>query len=1483
MCVLPPGAGKTFISWLVISRILSDKPGKLIFFLAPTVSLIMQQLEFFRKKLREEESSFKAHPYFGMAAGRDQMYPAQKQELEMMAELEQVGVKEVQMWNDDWWKKQTRQHQLLLMTPQVCVNVLTHTFIDPADVALLVLDECHHVLEGKHPYAQVMDLMVASRSTRILGLTASPVDISLRTQKPDKLAHLREQLAALERKLRNACALTVSDEREVAAYIARAEDRLVSFSAPAEGPPADNVASQLGPGAAKIADDCILAYKRFQEDEGDSSKEAQRKVLAALGQNSALLEISGLSAQFLCLEAELDRAFSAKESMCGLVFVKTIMTAHLVTALLNVRSKGRFKVRTLTGHGRETDSPFTGMDIAEQQQAITEFAQKKVNLVVATNVAQEGIDIRACDLVIMCNGVNTLFEYIQSKGRARADNSTFVVMTPKLQDVTLDEAMAWLDALKRLFLERAQEPMEEVEWVEDENSGEGVLSGGMAIQIVARACSSLQQLMGQSNPLYKCVDFRALGDENTSLEIMADYLSTLRYVDFDDANLDNAQHVIPLDRGPIVIVLEYADLTVSDASRYACEITLPTGFNLPFCSFWGDPQQSKKQSRHDVAYKCAQLLRTCGLIDKRYLPLKFDVPEFQDNKGAKAKKARRNQTKVYIPKALCTNSGYFLHTFRIGGQDSKMAFLGPCKIMPEIFCFTIYPPNDPAGTAIEQIGAYEMGFQGTEYNMLNEYNAKVRTWLWKTGDKALELHLLVVPLISVAARTIDWDAITQFLNATERTADQCTEEELHESVLSRTYGLHGHFEFQGFSDQTGFYRKQDKKFITFPEYYQERYDIDLAQYPSQRPMRVKAFHLTVKAMFRPCTTSPDKRSDLCFPSSLCHVFPLPKHDVAALCRLPFVTWRLATRMLAYELRQNLGQGIPHTLQTLNLHEEAITASAAQFPFSYERYEFLGDSCLKLALGFEGFCTNPRWDSGILSKFRTGWVSNAALFKLSQLEFGSLGEFAQNYTLDPGTPLLFHPIFYSSVNSTENGESKMAADGMAKWDSNFKERELPKKCVADILEALVGIHYGMRITEDSLGQNWDRALQFCRSLKVGVSSWDCQAASASFKLIRGAPNGVTTERLRRDIEKLNEYTKKWFNYEFKNPALGLAAITHASTTHTHPRLYTSYCYDRLEFLGDAILDFLVAHFLFLKFPDWKPGELHDGKSHLTNNRFLAHLSSKTGLPSLLIHESRLLSETLPQLIIENAEKYTPPDDEPKEDVEEESEQSESEDSVEGAGGEEKQVKAKQEEKGELKEEDKRESEEEESKLKEENRALKVLGDMVESLVGAIWLDLGCDLDKMWLHLQVFLGDTLSNLTREQIVAAFPHKRRLYELVPQRIRVCFRDQCATVLMLWIPEIENDPDDPTEGKAAAGTPISDEKAKPEPEVKGLVWVPDDDKWALQLAVVTGSRARAERCAITAALNRLLENPALVEVPPPQGAPPNQEDIPALAEHLN
>jgi ribonuclease III len=86
--------------------------------------------------------------------------------------------------------------------------------------------------------------------------------------------------------------------------------------------------------------------------------------------------------------------------------------------------------------------------------------------------------------------------------------------------------------------------------------------------------------------------------------------------------------------------------------------------------------------------------------------------------------------------------------------------------------------------------------------------------------------------------------------------------------------------------------------------------------------------------------------------------------------------------------------------------------------------------------------------------------------------------------------------------------------------------------------------------------------------------------------------------------------------FKNPALLSLALTHRSYIYETPGEGMS-SNERLEFLGDSILAFISAEFLYRAFPDLSEGELSDIRATLVRRETLANFAREIQLGNFLL--------------------------------------------------------------------------------------------------------------------------------------------------------------------------------------------------------------------------------------------------------------------------
>ena len=85
------------------------------------------------------------------------------------------------------------------------------------------------------------------------------------------------------------------------------------------------------------------------------------------------------------------------------------------------------------------------------------------------------------------------------------------------------------------------------------------------------------------------------------------------------------------------------------------------------------------------------------------------------------------------------------------------------------------------------------------------------------------------------------------------------------------------------------------------------------------------------------------------------------------------------------------------------------------------------------------------------------------------------------------------------------------------------------------------------------------------------------------------------------------------YTFKDKTLLITALTHSSYANEH----NIKSYERLEFLGDSVLGFVTAEFLFKNFPDLPEGKLTKYRAELVCERSLCVFSKELSLGDYML--------------------------------------------------------------------------------------------------------------------------------------------------------------------------------------------------------------------------------------------------------------------------
>ncbi len=457
LVVLPTGLGKTIIALFVIASRLQRYGGKALI-LSPTKPLVEQHAIFLKKvmTLPEEE----------ILAFTGSIPPAEREKL---------------------WA----QGKLIVSTPQVIENDLLTKRISLENVSHITFDEAHRAV-GNYAYTFIAEKYFESaKNPHVLGITASP------GSSDEKISEVCQNLH-----VENVSVKTEKD-RDVRPYVQEKEIEWLQVQLPSEMAEIRGYLEKIfddrlgiirglgfsaGSGKHVSKKDLLLLQKKLQGEirmGGDPAVFTALSVLAEMVKvNHAveMVETQGLETLRKYLE-KLDADASsnsaskaAKRLMDDLFMRKTLHrvkeceiehpklelarkivseqlkgspesrvivftnyrdTAELVTNALS-EVPGVVPTRFVGQASRRKDK---GLTQKQQVEILNKFRAGEYNVLVATSVAEEGLDIPSTDLVLFYEPIPSEIRSIQRKGRTgRQHKGRVIVLVTK---GTRDEAYYW--------------------------------------------------------------------------------------------------------------------------------------------------------------------------------------------------------------------------------------------------------------------------------------------------------------------------------------------------------------------------------------------------------------------------------------------------------------------------------------------------------------------------------------------------------------------------------------------------------------------------------------------------------------------------------------------------------------------------------------------------------------------------------------------------------------------------------------------------------------------------------------------------------------------------------------------------------------------------------------------------------------------------------------------------------------------------------
>ncbi|XP_011379527.1 probable ATP-dependent RNA helicase DHX58 [Pteropus vampyrus] len=212
--------------------------------------------------------------------------------------------------------------------------------------------------------------------------------------------------------------------------------------------------------------DALAALQDFYDRERDTKTQvlrAERWLLALFDDHKN--ELARLATQgpenpkLEMLEQILKKQFGNPGNPRGIVFTCTRQSAH--SLLLWLRQQPGLQtvdIRAQLLIGAGNSSRGTTMTQRDQQEVIRKFRVGTLNLLVATSVAEEGLDIPQCNVVVRYGLLTNEISMVQARGRARANESVYsFVATHGSRELQREQTNEALEILMKRAVTAVQE------------------------------------------------------------------------------------------------------------------------------------------------------------------------------------------------------------------------------------------------------------------------------------------------------------------------------------------------------------------------------------------------------------------------------------------------------------------------------------------------------------------------------------------------------------------------------------------------------------------------------------------------------------------------------------------------------------------------------------------------------------------------------------------------------------------------------------------------------------------------------------------------------------------------------------------------------------------------------------------------------------------------------------------------------------------
>ncbi|TGJ79492.1 hypothetical protein E0Z10_g9276 [Xylaria hypoxylon] len=1100
------------------------------------------------------------------------------------------------IYTREFWHRTCDKKTVIVCTAEILHQCLCHSFIRMEQINLLIFDEAHHAKKN-HPYARIVKDFYATleksncKRPRILGMTASPVDAK---------TNIHVAAAQLEGLLHSEIA-TVNDPTVFSrADINKPTEGFIEFQnmdVPFETVLWQRLHQECTTGLGRWAADRVWklwlteeeAHKIEAKTERDFSQmeslqpvavlNAEREAIEAVRQAYKLVKDHAfaelefdrfhLSHKLINLIEHLNEHFDPKTDKC-VIFAEQRLTVASLADLFEQPdlSLRGYKAGMLMGSAGNAGD--LGMSLAKQKSTINKFRNGELNCLFATSAGEEGIDIPDCNIVVRFDLYKTVIQYIQSRGRARHIDSKFYQM---IETGNL--------AHRQLVAE-----------IQDhENKLRDFYSMLPENRLITGCDYDIEYHLSKekTHRVYKVPSTGAMLTYKGSISVLASFVSSLPH--------------------PADVLCDTADYIVHNVGgEFECEVLLPD--SSPIRSAIGRRASSKQVAKCSAAFEmCLKLKKQKHLDDNLRSTFSKRLPAMRNARLAISSKKRSEYPMRRKPDmwfVLGFPDRLFVTVLKLSnpqalGRPSRPLALLTREQLPRVATFPLYFGNQQAsGVECFPLPA-AMDCHPGDINGLNQFTLRIFKDVFSKeyASEAEKMPYLFAPLVHShdsgrivscgdPRAIIDWDCVLKIQN----TSDDPEWEKQPETIF-------------------------DDKFVTDPfdgsrKFYTICRRPDLSPTDPQLPGLPREYIPLRRNLLDKLdiTGEAQRRCFLVFQTLKISV--LPVDTVAMAYTLPAIIYRLESSLIVHEACKLIGLDLQ-----LDLALEAMTKDSDNteekpedqinlqrgMGKNYERLEFLGDSFLKMSTTIALFSQIPDCDEFQYHVDRMVLICNKNLFN-NALEM-KLEESIRTRAFDRST-------WYPEGLELLKGRKY----------TNREKHSLADKSIADVCEALIGAAYITTRGQKSFDTAIRAVTKFVNHSNHKMTTYGDYYAA--YKI----PEWQSSEPRAVHYDMASEIEKK-MGYKFKYPRLLRSAFTHPSYGSIYEGIPN---YQRLEFLGDALLDMVCVDYLFHRFPGADPQWLTEHKMAMVSNQFLGCLCVSLNLQKHMVSMTAGLQKEIADYIM-----------------------------------------------------------------------------------------------------------------------------------------------------------------------------------------------------------------------------------------------------------